>query len=85
MSIWMCAPFLQNNKRGVNMYRPYTYDELNILGSHYTPQPVKAFDNKYYKYWCRSLVQRMQSALILDTPWKANELNFLYWFIYYSN
>ena len=63
-------------------YKPYVYDELNILGSHYTPQPVKAFDNKYYRYWCRSLVQRMQSALILDTPWKANELNFLYWCLF---
>lgn len=63
-------------------YKPYVYDELNILGSHYTPQPVKAFDNKYYRYWCRSLVQRMQSALILDTPWEANELNFLYWCLF---
>ena len=24
----------------------------------------------------------MQSALILDTPWKANELNFLYWCLF---
>ena len=63
-------------------YVPYTQDQLNIIGSHYTPQPVKAFDNKYYRYWCRSLVQRMQSALILDTPWKANELNFLYWCLF---
>ena len=63
-------------------YFPYNYDQLNIISAHHSPQPVKPFDNKYYRYWCRSLVQRLQSSLILDVPWKARDLNFLYYCLF---
>lgn len=63
-------------------YIPFSYDQINIAAGHYSPSPVKAFNNQYYAYWCRALFQRMQSSIILDVPWSGTERDFLYYCLF---
>ena len=63
-------------------YLPFNYDKINIAAGHYTPSPIKAFNNNYYAYWCRALFQRLQSTIILDVPWSGTERDFLYFCLF---
>lgn len=63
-------------------YLPFEYDQINIAAGHYTPSPIKAFNNNYYAYWCRALFQRLQSTIILDVPWSGTERDFLYFCLF---
>lgn len=63
-------------------YIPFNYDQINIVAGHYTPSPIKAFNNNYYAYWCRALFQRLQSTIILDVPWSGTERDFLYYCLF---
>ena len=63
-------------------YIPFNYDQINIAAGHYTPSPIKAFNNNYYAYWCRALFQRLQSTIILDVPWSGTERDFLYYCLF---
>ena len=64
-------------------YRPpLNYPEMNNIAGHYSPSPVKAFNNEYFAYWERALFQRAQSAIILDIPWSGAEKDFFYYCLF---
>lgn len=64
-------------------YRPpLNYPEMNNISGHYSPAPVKAFNNEYFAYWERALFQRAQSAIILDIPWSGAEKDFFYYCLF---
>jgi len=50
------------------MYMPLNYGQLNIAAGSTWPSSVKAFNNKSFAYWERSLFQRAQSVLDFEVP-----------------
>lgn len=60
---------------------PLNYQELNNLAGHYSPAGVKAFNNKTYAYWERSLYQRAASRIDAELPenWEGSKRDFLFW------
>lgn len=63
------------------MYSPLNYNELNIAAGSYTPSSVKAFNNRTFDFWLRSLFQRATNVIDFEVPeeWEGNIKDF---FIY---
>lgn len=63
------------------MYSPLNYDNLNIAAGSYTPSSVKAFNNRTFDFWLRSLFQRATNVIDFEVPdeWNGNIKDF---FIY---
>ena len=66
------------------MYTPLNYDQINALAGSYNPSPVKAYNNKTYSYWERSLFQRATSVVVSELPddWKGTIKDFLYYCLF---
>ena len=64
------------------MYLPLNYERINVMAGTYSPAPIKAFNNQYYAYWERALIQRAQSSIILNVPWDGSERDFLYYCLF---
>ena len=66
------------------MYTPLNYDQINALAGSYNPSPVKAYNNKTYSYWERSLFQRSTSVVVSELPddWKGTIKDFLYYCLF---
>ena len=66
------------------MYTPLNYDQINALAGCYNPSPVKAYNNKTYSYWERSLFQRATSVVVSELPddWKGTIKDFLYYCLF---
>ena len=66
------------------MYTPLNYDQINALAGGYNPSPVKAYNNKTYSYWERSLFQRATSVVVSELPddWKGTIKDFLYYCLF---
>lgn len=61
----------------MNYRIPLDYPQINNINAHYAPSCVKAFNNQYFGYWQRTLLQRLQSVFKLNVPWSAAEYDFL--------
>lgn len=63
------------------MYSPLNYENLNIAAGSYTPSSVKAYNNKTFDFWLRSLFQRATNVIDFEVPdeWNGNIKDF---FIY---
>ena len=66
------------------MYTPLNYDQINALAGSYNPSPVKAYNNKTYSYWERSLFQRATSVVVSELPddWTGTIKDFLYYCLF---
>lgn len=64
-------------------YLPLGYENLNLIEGTYSPSTAKYYDNDAFKYWVRTLFQRVQSVLIFDFPdnWSAETRDFFYYCI----
>ena len=49
-------------------YTPLNYGNINASAGTYSPSSVKAYNNKSFAFWQRSLFQRAQSVLDFDIP-----------------
>jgi len=60
------------------MYTPLNYDQINVLAGSYNPSPVKAYNNKTFAYWERSLFQRATSVIVSELPddWQGTVKDF---------
>ena len=65
------------------MYYPLNYDAITWVGGHNPPAHVKAYDNRFYDYWERSLFQRACSVFDFKLPeeWKKSS-DFFYWCLF---
>ena len=66
------------------MYTPLNYDQINAHAGSYNPSPVKAYNNKTYSYWERSLFQRATSVVVSELPddWTGTIKDFLYYCLF---
>lgn len=66
------------------MYIPLNYDQINVLAGSYNPSPVKAYNNKTFAYWERSLFQRACSVVVSELPedWTGTVKDFLYYCLF---
>ena len=66
------------------MYTPLNYDQINVLAGCYNPSPVKAYNNKTYSYWERSLFQRATSVIVSELPddWQGTVKDFFYYCLF---
>ena len=66
------------------MYTPLNYDQINVLAGTYNPSPVKAYNNKTFAYWERSLFQRACSVVVSELPedWTGTVKDFLYYCLF---
>lgn len=66
------------------MYTPLNYDQINALAGSYNPSPVKAYNNKTFAYWERSLFQRACSVVVSELPedWTGTVKDFLYYCLF---
>ena len=66
------------------MYTPLNYDQINVLAGSYNPSPVKAYNNKTFAYWERSLFQRACSVVVSELPedWTGTVKDFLYYCLF---
>lgn len=66
------------------MYTPLNYDQINALAGSYNPSPVKAYNNKTFAYWERSLFQRACSVVVSELPedWTGSVKDFLYYCLF---
>lgn len=66
------------------MYIPLNYDQINALAGSYNPSPVKAYNNKTFAYWERSLFQRACSVVVSELPddWTGTVKDFLYYCLF---
>ena len=66
------------------MYTPLNYDQINVLAGTYNPSPVKAYNNKTFAYWERSLFQRACSVVVSELPedWTETVKDFLYYCLF---
>ena len=66
------------------MYIPLNYDQINVAAGSYNPSPVKAYNNKTFAYWERSLFQRATSVILSEVPeeWEGTVKDFLYYCIF---
>ena len=66
------------------MYIPLNYDQINALAGSYNPSPVKAYNNKTFAYWERSLFQRACSVVVSELPddWTGSVKDFLYYCLF---
>lgn len=65
-------------------YYPLNYDKINVQAGTYNPSPVKAYNNKTFAFWCRSLFQRACSTLIFELPdeWQGSVRDFFYYCLF---
>lgn len=49
-------------------YTPLNYGNINASAGTYSPSSVKAYNNRSFAFWQRSLFQRAQSVLDFDVP-----------------
>lgn len=49
-------------------YVPFNYEQINIAAGTYNPSPVKAYNNRSFAFWARSLFQRALSVVEIDLP-----------------
>lgn len=65
-------------------YTPLNYDQINIAAGSYSPSPIKAYNNKSFKYWERALFQRAMSVIKLDVDneWTGEIKDFLYYCLF---
>lgn len=65
---------------------PYSYNMINAIEGSYQPSMIKTYNSLAYKYWLRSLYQRMISNIIIDNlPESMNEqgvLEYLYYLLF---
>ena len=66
------------------MYTPLNYDQINVLAGGYNPSPVKAYNNKTFAYWERSLFQRATSVIVSELPddWQGTVKDFFYYCLF---
>ena len=60
------------------MYTPLNYQQINIAAGTNNPSSVKAYNNKSFAYWERSLFQRIQSVIDWTLPeaWEGKTRDF---------
>lgn len=65
-------------------YTPLNYEQINIAAGSYSPSPVKAYNNKSFRYWQRALFQRAMSVIKLDVDneWNGEIKDFLYYCLF---
>ena len=65
-------------------YTPLNYHEINIEAGRYNPSPVKAYNNKTFAFWIRSLFQRVTSVIEFDIPdtWDGSIKDFFLYCMY---
>ena len=59
-------------------YAPFNYETINIAAGSYNPSPVKAYNNKAFAFWARSLFQRALSNVEIKLPeyWNGTIFDF---------
>ena len=59
-------------------YTPFNYEQINIAAGSYNPSPVKAYNNKAFAFWARSLFQRALSnvEIVLPEYWNGTVFDF---------
>lgn len=59
-------------------YFPFNYRQINIEAGSYNPSPVKAYNNKTFAFWARSLFQRALSNVEITVPeyWNGTVFDF---------
>lgn len=65
-------------------YFPLNYNQINVAAGSYNPSPVKAYNNKTFGFWERSLFQRACSVIQFDLPveWEGNVKDFFYYCLF---
>ena len=65
-------------------YTPLNYNEINIEAGRYNPSPVKAYNNKTFAFWMRSLFQRVTSVIEFELPntWDGSIKDFFLYCMY---
>lgn len=60
------------------MYTPLNYNQINLGAGINSPSSVKAYNNKSFAFWERSLFQRAQSVLDFELPdnWQGKVRDF---------
>lgn len=60
------------------MYTPLNYNQINLGAGTYSPSSVKAYNNKSFAFWERSLFQRAESVLDFTLPdtWQGKVRDF---------
>ena len=60
------------------MYTPFNYEQINTRAGTYSPSPVKAYNNKTFDFWYRSLFQRACSVIEFNLyeEWSAEVRDF---------
>jgi len=66
------------------MYYPVSYDQINAMAGTYSPSSVKAYNNRTFAYWERSLFQRACSVFEYDLPdeWSGKVKDFFVYCLY---
>lgn len=63
-------------------YLPYNYEKINISAGSYNPSVVKAYNNRTFGYWCRSLFHRLTAVFEFENmpdQWGGTVRDFWYW------
>ena len=65
-------------------YTPLNYHEINVEAGRYNPSPVKAYNNKTFAFWIRSLFQRVTSVIEFELPdtWDGSIKDFFLYCMY---
>jgi len=65
-------------------YVPLNYNQINIQAGSYNPSMVKAYNNRTFAFWERSLFQRACSVLDFELPeeWEGNIKDFFYYCLF---
>ena len=65
-------------------YTPLNYHEINVEAGKYNPSPVKAYNNKTFAFWTRSLFQRVTSVIEFELPdtWDGSIKDFFLYCMY---
>lgn len=66
------------------MYYPVSYDHINAMAGTYSPSSVKAYNNRTFAYWERSLFQRACSVFEYNLPdeWSGKVKDFFVYCLY---
>lgn len=61
------------------MYTPANYNRINLAAGTYSPSTAKAKKNKSFKFWERSLFERVWSRIDITTPaeWSPERINLM--------
>lgn len=65
-------------------YTPLNYHNINVSAGTYNPSPVKAYNNRTFGYWIRSLFQRATSVIDFELPdiWDGDVRDFFLYCLY---